>query len=265
MFGGKKEKFQKELRRRYALRFHMTVILLATLFSGILISKLLLVLKVNNFALRYGATVVLSYLVFFLCVKLWLLYVSSKRTDRSSAVDWLPGPSLSSGGSPGESASPLRGGGGLFSGAGASASFDPVVPIAVGDSASTVAEGASVGTGVIGDAVDGATDALGDKAGLTGIVVLVVLAVVVAVILGGAIYVIFEAPMILSEAAFEGLLAASLVKKTRLIDDEDWMGSVFRATWIPFAATLAVAVFGALALHHYFPEAHRLADILKRG
>lgn len=78
---------------------------------------------------------------------------------------------------------------------------------------------------------------------------LAVLAAVVAAILGSAIYVVSEAPIILSEAAFEGLLAASLVKKARKIDDEDWIGSIFKTTWKPFATTLTVALIAAFILH----------------
>ncbi len=62
-----------------------------------------------------------------------------------------------------------------------------------------------------------------------------------------------EAPIILSEAAFEGLLAASLVKSTRLIGTSGWMGSIFKATWKPFAITLAVVIVGGVMLHACFP------------
>ena len=95
-----------------------------------------------------------------------------------------------------------------------------------------------------------------------GIVVLGVLAAVVAAVLGSAVYVISEAPLILSEAAFDRLLAVALVKKTRIIDDEDWIGSILGTTWKPFAITLAVAFSASFVLHWYFPEATRLSDIL---
>jgi len=259
-----KERFQKQFRQRYLLRYHMGVILLATGFSGVLISKLLLVLHVDNFVLRYALAVILSYLVFFLCIRLWLLYVSPKRTAKSNLTDWLDFPTLS-GGSTGEGVSALHGGGGKFLGAGASGSFDAHSSIATETSVSTIAEGASGGISGVGDVVSGAADAVGDEGGIIGIVVLAVLAAIVAVILGGAMYVILEAPAILSEAALEGLLAASLVKKTRLIDGENWMGSVLKATWKPFIVTLAFAILAGVILCAHFPEAHRISDILKRG
>ena len=86
---------------------------------------------------------------------------------------------------------------------------------------------------------------------------------VVAVVLGGAIYVVLDAPVILSEAAFEGLLAASLVKKTRMISDECWIGSIFKTTWKSFAVTLAVALIAAICLHTFFPSATKLSDLLR--
>jgi hypothetical protein len=115
----------------------------------------------------------------------------------------------------------------------------------------------------VGDVVGEAAGALGEEAGVVGILVLTVLAAVVAAILGGAIYLVSEAPVILSEAAFEGLLAASLVKKTRIIDDEDWIGSIFKTTWKPFAATFAVALVAGFILHSYFPEATKLSEIFE--
>ncbi len=259
-----KERFLKHFRQRHVLRYHMGVILFATGFSGILISKLLFVLHVDNFVLRYAIAVILSYLVFFVCIKLWLLYISPKRATKSNLADWLDIP-VPSGGSSGESIPVLHGGGGKFFGAGASGSFDAHSSIATEMPVSTIAEGTSGGISGVGDVVSGAADAVGDEGGIIGIVVLAVLAALVATILGGALYIIMEAPVILSEAAFEGLLAVSLVKKTRAIDGENWMGSVFKTTWIPFAVTLGVAILVGLFLHEYFPEAHRLLDILKKG
>lgn len=259
----KKERFQKLFRRRYALRFHMAAILIATAFSGVIISKLLLVLGVENLVLRYALALILSYLVFFLCIKLWLFYVSPGKTGSSGSGDWLDIPT-SSGGSPTEGVPPIHGGGGQFSGGGASGSFDVHLP-AVTDTLSTTTDAVSDGASSVGEAIGGAVDGLGDEGGIAVFIALAVLAAIVATILGGAVYVIIEAPIILSEAAFEGLLAASLVKSTRLIDTSGWMGSIFKATWKPFAITLAVSIVGGLILHAYFPEAHRLADIIKKG
>jgi len=68
-----------------------------------------------------------------------------------------------------------------------------------------------------------------------------------------------------TDAAFQGLLAASLVKRTRAMSDESWVGSIFRTTWKPFAVTVGVALLSGVVLHSFFPEADRLADILGKG
>lgn len=259
----RRETFLKEFRQRHSLRIHMSAILLATALSGVLASKLFLIFNVDNFVVRYPLAVLFAYLVFFLCIKLWLAYVSPQKESKSNISDWLDIPTPSSSGSGSWNIPSFRGGGGEFSGGGASASFDVHTAVVTEAPISTISGGTSGIVDGVGDVVGEAAGALGEEGGIIGVVVLVVLAAVVATILGGAIYVISEAPIILSEAAFDGLLAASLVKKARIIDDEDWIGSIFKTTWKPFAATLAVAFIAAIILHVYFPEAMKLSDILK--
>lgn len=240
----------------------MALILLTTAASGILASKLFLFLDMDNFVFRYPLSVLFAYAIFFLCIKLWLIYVSPAKPKDSSLWDVIDIPTPSAGGSGGEL--PLSGGGGQFSGGGASGSFDPIEVTSTGfDTMGGASEGASSALGSVGDAAGEAVGALGEEAGFIGIVVLGVLVAVLAAVLGSAAYVISEAPVILSEAAFEGMLAVSLVKKTRLIDDEDWIGSILKTTWIPFAITLSVSLVAALVLHRYFPDAARLSDILR--
>lgn len=261
MTAHRKQTFLRKFRDRHWLRFHMSLILLATAASGVLASKLFLFFNMNNFVLRYPLAVFFAYAVFFLCIKLWLIYVSPAKQKESSLWDHVDIPTPSSGGSGG--IPPLSGGGGQFSGGGASGSFD----VAEGASSSfemmgETSEGASSALEAVGDAAGEAVGALGEEAGFIGVIVLAALAALLAAVLGSAVYVISEAPVILSEAAFEGMLAVSLVRKARLIDDEDWIGSIFRTTWIPFAITLSVSLVAALVLHRYFPEASRLSDIL---
>jgi hypothetical protein len=68
----KKEKFIRRFRKRFLLRFHMSLILMATCLSGALYSKLFLHLSVRDPLLRYPLDAGLSYLLFFLFIKLWL-------------------------------------------------------------------------------------------------------------------------------------------------------------------------------------------------
>ena len=259
-----RQAFQKHLQRRYSLRLHMLAILLATTLSGILFSKVLLLFDVVDFRVRYPLAVVFSYLVFFVCIRLWLSCIASIKQSKTSVADWLdlPTPSFRSGA---EKVLPsIHRGGGQFSGAGASGFFEnPDVTLvettALSDSQPTLGEGASKG---IGDAVGEAAGALGDDNIIVAVIILVIL---VATILVSAVLLLYGAPAILAEAAFEGVLAASLIKRTRVISDKAWTGSILKATWKPFAVTLGVAFFSGAVLHRCFPQAVRLADILWKG
>ena len=73
---------------------------------------------------------------------------------------------------------------------------------------------------------------------------------------------IYQAPFILTEAAFEFVLASALLKKTKEIDNPDWVGSVFKNTWKPFLFTLLLACVAAGLLGHYFPDATKMTQIL---
>ena len=96
-----------------------------------------------------------------------------------------------------------------------------------------------------------------------GGILLIPLAVLLAVIFGGGIYLIYEAPVILSEAAFELILASTVIKKARKIDDPDWIGSVFRATWPALALTLLVTLMTGWALTTYCPQASKIKDVIQ--
>lgn len=48
-----RQAFQKHLERRYSLRLHMVLILLAKALSGVLFSKILLFLGIADFRIRY--------------------------------------------------------------------------------------------------------------------------------------------------------------------------------------------------------------------
>src|SRR5207237_639182 len=101
---------------------------------------------------------------------------------------------------------------------------------------------------------------LGDEA-----IVLIALALLLLVIFGAGAYLVYAAPEILSEAAFQALLAAGLIKASRKISRQGWMGSVLRATCVPFLVVLLMtAAFGWVAQKHY-PHAARLADIFHRA
>ncbi len=112
-----------------------------------------------------------------------------------------------------------------------------------------------------------ATSGFADGAGsiLSGIdddtIILVILGVLFAAIFGSAIYLLYLAPHILSEAAFDFLLATSLVRSYRKMNKPDWIGSVFRDTYKPFLAVLIIATAAAGILHSYFPTVVKMSDL----
>jgi hypothetical protein len=91
-------------------------------------------------------------------------------------------------------------------------------------------------------------------------VVLALLAIA-ALVCGAGIYLVYQAPFILSEAAFQALLAGGLAHRARRIEQGDWLGSVFRATWIPFVLTLLLSLLAGWLIHHYFPEVTRISEL----
>jgi hypothetical protein len=247
-------RFISTIRKRLPLRLHMTLILMATSLAGVGASKLLLVSGVSNVALRFPLTVVLAYLVFLGLVKLWLFLISEAPARRfvENVGDALS-PDISLPDLSGTVSPSFSGGGGSFGGGGASDSFADAVPEGVKDAAGAVGD-------AVGDVVGGALD---DEGGLALVVVLGVLALLLFSVLGGAAYLVWEAPAILSEAAFDALLAASLVKSSRKLNEPDWLGSVFTATWKPFALILAFSLLAGWAMHHYLPRAERVADVIR--
>ena len=257
-----KQAFQKHFQRQFSLRLHMFAILLATTLSGVLFSKALLILGIVDFRVRYPLSVLFSYLVFFGCIRLWLSCVASANQAKTSPTDWLdlPGPSPRSGGG----SLFHGGGGGQFSGAGASGSFEKPDMAFVETSVAADPQptpGGSAPEGV-GEVISGAAEALGDDNILAAVIVLVV---IVATILVSTVFLLYGAPAILAEAAFEGLLAASLIKRTRAISDKAWAGSILKATWKPFALAMGVAILAGLVLHSFYPDAIKLADILRKS
>jgi hypothetical protein len=252
----------------------MSLILIATVCSGFLATRIMLALHLENVLVRYPLAVVSAYLVFFLSMKLWLKYVavSPKRhiipdnaADLIDVLPDVPGTWPGGGGFPGVEA--VHGGGGGFSGGGASGSFDEAFTTVADSGTDAVSCGVDTGRGIgdaIGDVAGDALSGLGDEGGVAAVVVFAVLAALGAVLVGAGLYLVYEAPFILSEAAFEFVLAASLVRGSRRIDSGDWVGSVFRTTVIPFTVTLALALLAGYLMHHYFPGVTRISELFSR-
>jgi hypothetical protein len=248
-----KQKFKKQFAKRVFTRFHMTLILLGTILSGVIFSKILLVAGLNNIILRFIVVLIFAYFCFFILMKLWLHYltdpyrkskIAENLVDAADAITSIPDFS------PTSSAPNMSGHGGEFGGGGASGAWTEAGGVA--ETASPVGETA---TEAAGEAVSG----LADEGGI----ILIPLIIILIALFGGGIYLIYEAPVIISEAAFELILATTLIKKARSIDNPNWIGSVFRATWPAFALTLVITVIAGWALMTYCPQAVKITDAFR--
>ena len=248
-------RFRRAFQKHFFLRFHMTLILMGVFFSGLLASKLLLEVGVRSMLIRYSIVVIVSYLMFFLFIRLWLIYVRQTSHNRAGVTGprdilYVPDSGVVPAGSHDGSIVP---GGGEFGGGGASGEW--------ADSASRhTAVAASVA-----DRSGGSTgaSAIGDVDLDEGWIVLVILGLLLACIFGVGIYLIYAAPAILSDTALEVLLASSLIKASRRVDSPNWVGSVFKATLVPFVIVMILTVAVAWISAHYCPGASKLTDVFR--
>lgn len=243
--GPLRARLERLLLRRFFLRWHMTAIVAGTVAAGVLAGKGLLLAGVRSMPLRWGLAVFVSYGAFFGLVRLWVLYVRRHRGGEASGPDLagvdVPGWAPSSGGGGGGAAG-FQPGGGQMGGGGASASFEgDAIPARGGGGTGGGRGGGGKGSwlGRLDFDIDG-----------EGLVVLIALAVLVLTVVVAGGYVIYVAPEILSEVAFQTVLAGPLARRGRRLEADGWTGGVLRRTVIPFLVVLAVAV-GAAAVAHW--------------
>jgi len=212
----------------------MTLILIAVFGVGIATHVATASLGAQ-LALRLGLAVTAAYAAFFVLVRLWLWAVAETRQSDLDPVSEV-----------------------------AEESVDVAVDgLLDGPSSARHAvdlDGPSGGGGGDGTGLDG-LDALD---GLGELPVLLILGLVLGLIIG-AVLLVWNAPAILGEAAFELALVTMLGPRARALDRPGWTGSVLRATALPYVLMLVVAVGVGLGAHAYCPEALRLRDVLHCG
>jgi hypothetical protein len=252
-----RKKFIALMRKKYSLRAHMALILAATAASGAAASKILLEFGMASPAARYPLAVVIAYGIFFISVKLWLVYIIPSGTSDSSGsgdtVNVLTGLDISSDSAPAPAEAFPGGAGGTFGGSGASGSFETS-----GSLASHSSGGSSAG-----DAAGGILDGLDLDDGIGVLVVAIALCGMIAGILGSGIYLLYNAPSLLSDVAFNAFLAASLVRKSREMRDGYWTGSVLKGTWKPFLIILILTVLTGAAISHFLPGATKIQQVIE--
>lgn len=266
------QKFRQRIVRQYMVRFHMSLLLAATVAAGMLTSKLLLLAGFHSVLVRYPLAVIGGYLVFTGMARLWVAYVLvdavaaqghsffTRKSSSSSGVN-LDGDLLPTGGS--SSGSGMSFGGGDSGGAGASDSW--------GDASPQFAAAQVSGGG--GD-VSGAAHAGGGGGGFhfpsldlgfdldDGFWILIVLGLLILVLACAGGYLIWAAPEILPDLALNTLLASTITGAAKRAQTRGWIESVLRATFIPLLLILAVTIGLAVTVHHHCPGADKLMTAL---
>ena len=244
----------------------MVLMLATVILSGIVVSKLLLLLGLGSMRTRYGLAVLVAYGVFFALVGLWLMYVrrmmfaaraAGQRTSSSSLVDFDLG--SGSGGGSGIDVPRFSSGGGSFGGGGASGSFGDADVASQANIAASSTSGSSSGSwGFDLDLDDG-----------IWIVIAFLVFVCILAVAGG--WIIYDAPHMFGDAAFQCFLASGLLRGTRTLKAGGWVdvaaggwkGVVAKRTVIPFVlVAIAAVVFGHVA-QRLCPEARSLIDAFR--
>lgn len=263
MSPGIKRQYVSGVAHAYCVRIHMSLILAAVVASGVLTSKGLLELGVHSLRLRYPIAVLASYLVFLLLIRVWIWYVSIRSAANIGFGNLIPDASGSGDGSSGafgfiSSSSEGRVGGGDFSkfgggssgGGGGTDSWDTGV---AAESISGPPPSSSTGSSWF-PKLDFDFDL--DDGGW----VLILLAVLILAIFGAGGYLVYAAPHILPEAAWQALLATTLTRISKE-DHHDWMSGVLRSTCVPFVIVLLLAAALGWEAHRHCPSAPRLIDV----
>ena len=264
-----REAIRAEVAKRYATRFHMTLIIASSISVGALVTATLMRAGVDTLWLRWLPALLCAYATFFAGVWLWLrmsrygrFLREAARKDRESLVDGgdivdaisnLPLPR--GGGSVVREV--LRSGGGAFDGGGASASW-------VGDSVSQAVSAPSSGIGeALGDVAGDAIGEIGgDDGGFALVIAIALLALVLAILFGAAAFVIWQAPAILGEVVFEVLLGSPLVRGVKTVDAGNWARALLGATWKPFGLVAAFAMAFAAFAGAAAPDARTATEVI---
>jgi hypothetical protein len=246
---GVAKRFKERILHTYFVRCDMSLILVVVIVSGVGSSKLMLECGIHSLPLRYPLALLVSFLAFLLLIKVWIWYVFCRK----SAVDLIdadPGDVPISGGGGGGSPGTVHFGGGDSGGGGASDVWDEESQSFVTSSHSfSSSRGAGGSSGFDLD--------LGDD-----FAIILLVAALVLAIAGASGYLIYAAPHILPEAAWQATLATGLARVTKPSGHEGWLKGVMRASAIPFAVVLVFVVGLAWVTHRHCPGAVKLAEAL---
>ena len=237
-------RFKERILHTYFVRCYMSFILTVVVAAGLLSSKLMLELGVHSLQLRYPIALLISFGAFLMLIRIWIWRVCPRPTAAVDLSGLDPSGFQLSGGGGGSGSGSMSFGGGDSGGAGATSSWEEGT-----SSGSSSSGGGGGGSGFDLD--------LGDDWLVILLVVLLALAIVCA---GG--YLIYAAPQILPEAAWQATLATGLARVSKPTEHENWLRCVVRKSSIPFAVVLILVVVLATVAHRHCPSAVKLTQAL---
>lgn len=252
------------LQNQYSTRFHMFLIVAASISIAVLTTRLMLVAGVTVMWERYAAALVLAYGTFFIGVWVWLhlsQYGRHLRADWGKRNNWTPDgnvdvlPNFNVGGASNPADVPFAGGGGSFDGGGASSSWD--IPADTSVSVDMPGSGLLDGSSSLGDIGDA-----GDGEGCILVIVGILIAVALTAVFGATAYVIYQAPAILAEVIFEVLLGSPLARGAKALDTANWAAALLKKTWKPFALMAGAAMLFAFFCNSVFPQAATAGQVI---
>jgi hypothetical protein len=218
-----RRQFASTLAAQLFVRLHMALIFAGTLSAGMIVSKMALEAGLRSMPLRYLLSASAAYLVFFLLVRLWIGYALR-------AVDVLSEPEV-----------------------------EP--PLSRPARHETVTDRGRRGQREAPWPVRFLCEFFGEALGeLVGYLVLFLL--IVGSLLIVAVYLVWQAPLILVEAAFEVWLASTLLARVHDFERRGWVPILARVTLVPFAYVVVTAMIVAWWLQHVCSAAATLPAAL---
>lgn len=217
------------------------LILGLTGMAAFLTSAVLLRLGVTQMVVRYPIAIAAAYGVFIVLIGLWL-WMQSNDTDMLDVVE------------EGLENINWRGGGRISSSGGSANLVDMgSTPLSSGTGISTPPVSGGGGSGPHFD-IAGVDVDLDDA-------IWVVLAIVVLIAgLLAILYIVYIAPILLTEVLVDGLLAAGLYKTVRGVEGRYWMTTVLRKTAIPAILALIFFSIAGFCVQKIEPEASSIGD-----
>ena len=252
------EKLEIRLRAESFPRLIMTAMVSIAGGVAFLCSAVTLWAGLDSMAVRYGLAAVAGYVAFGLALRAWLGW----RRGWLDHVADLPAPDLDfsmSGGSDSKS-SPSFFSGGRSGGGGASESFapEPYAPPVDADSSPGPA------LPVLGSSGkdDGVFSAVVEADDQRIWLVVAALALAFGALIAVA-FVVYSAPVLLTEVALDAGVMSGVYRSVRRHDDGNWVGAVWRRTWIPALVVIVCVSAAGYLLQLAVPDARSIGGVLR--